>query len=253
MDGYEEEENSERLLVFRPISILYFILILFWTMLLLPFILLTGGVFSRALGMPSYLAFIVLLLSLFGSHVNIPVMTVSSPQPMMSFREVDFFGVRWYMPEFTYKRRKTVIAINLGGALIPTFVSLYLLLFIVPACETNLMIAYGKIFAAFLIVTFIVHAVAKPVRGLGIATPSFVPPFASALAALAIFPIYTRSNPFIIAYVAGTLGTLVGADLLNLDKVSRLGSPLVSIGGAGTFDGIYMTGIMAVLLVMLII
>ena len=44
------------------------------------------------------------------------------------------------------------------------------------------------------------------------------------------------------------MGTLIGADLLNLDKISGLGAPVASIGGAGTFDGIFLIGIMAVLL-----
>ena len=51
-----------------------------------------------------------------------------------------------------------------------------------------------------------------------------------------------------IAYIAGSLGTLIGADLLNLGKISGLGTPVASIGGAGTFDGIFLTGILAVLL-----
>jgi hypothetical protein len=37
-----------------------------------------------------------------------------------------------------------------------------------------------------------------------------------------------------LAYVAGTLGTLTGADLANLGKVRRLGPPVASTGGAGT-------------------
>jgi uncharacterized membrane protein len=41
---------------------------------------------------------------------------------------------------------------------------------------------------------------------------------------------------------------LIGADLLNLRKLQGLGAPIVSIGGAGTFDGIFVTGLMAVLL-----
>ena len=44
------------------------------------------------------------------------------------------------------------------------------------------------------------------------------------------------------------MGTLIGADLTNLDKVAGLGAPVASIGGAGTFDGIFLTGILAVLL-----
>ena len=38
------------------------------------------------------------------------------------------------------------------------------------------------------------------------------------------------------------------ADLLNLKKISKLGAPIASIGGAGTFDGIFLTGIFAVVL-----
>ena len=51
-----------------------------------------------------------------------------------------------------------------------------------------------------------------------------------------------------LAYIGGSLGTLIGADLTNLDKVRGLGAPVASIGGAGTFDGIFLTGILAVLL-----
>ena len=51
-----------------------------------------------------------------------------------------------------------------------------------------------------------------------------------------------------LAYIGGSLGTLVGADLLNLGRVQGLGAPLVSIGGAGTFDGIFLTGVLAVLI-----
>jgi Protein of unknown function (DUF1614) len=38
-----------------------------------------------------------------------------------------------------------------------------------------------------------------------------------------------------LAYIAGGLGTLIGADLTNLDKVRGLGAPVASIGGAATF------------------
>jgi uncharacterized membrane protein len=55
-----------------------------------------------------------------------------------------------------------------------------------------------------------------------------------------------------LAYVSGSLGTLIGADLLNLDKLHGLGVPVASIGGAGTFDGIFVTGVLAVLLAGLI-
>ncbi len=49
-----------------------------------------------------------------------------------------------------------------------------------------------------------------------------------------------------LGYISGSIGTLIGADLLNLDKLQGMGAPVVSIGGAGTFDGIFLTGILAV-------
>jgi uncharacterized membrane protein len=88
------------------------------------------------------------------------------------------------------------------------------------------------------------HILAEPVPGLGIALPVFVPPVSAAIVALLLSRRYAAS----LAYIGGSLGTLIGADLLNLDKVQGLGAPVASIGGAGTFDGIFLTGILAVLL-----
>jgi uncharacterized membrane protein len=74
--------------------------------------------------------------------------------------------------------------------------------------------------------------------------PVFVPVVATAILAL----ILSRENAPPLAYIGGSMGTLVGADLLNLDKIGDLGAPIASIGGAGTFDGVFLTGILAVLL-----
>lgn len=60
--------------------------------------------------------------------------------------------------------------------------------------------------------------------------------------------VISRRQAAPLAYIAGILGTLTGADLLNLDMVQGLGAPVASIGGAGKFDGIFLTGVVAVLL-----
>jgi uncharacterized membrane protein len=60
--------------------------------------------------------------------------------------------------------------------------------------------------------------------------------------------ILVSSSPLVVAYVSGVLGTLIGADLLNLNRISKLGAPVASIGGAGTFDGVFLSGIIAVIL-----
>src|SRR5437879_5376459 len=57
-----------------------------------------------------------------------------------------------------------------------------------------------------------------------------------------------RARPEAVAYASAVMGTLIGAALLNLRKRRDLGAPVASIGGAGTFDGVFLTGIVAVLL-----
>ena len=88
------------------------------------------------------------------------------------------------------------------------------------------------------------RAPVRPVAGVGIVTPSLVPPLVAALAAIWLGGHLVAA----VAYVAGTFGTLVGADLLNMPRVRSLQAPMVSIGGAGTFDGVFLTGLVAVLL-----
>lgn len=177
--------------------------------------------------------FTLLLLSLLGSYVNIPIAELPAER-MLSGQEITFFGMRYIIP-FVQEWPRTVIAVNVGGAVIPTLLSLYLLL-------KNGMYSRNLIAVAF--VTAIVHMMAHPVRGVGIAVPIFVPPLAAAGSALLL----ARRRAPAMAYIAGSLGTLIGADLLNLGKIQGLGAPVASIGGAGTFDGIFLTGILAVLL-----
>jgi uncharacterized membrane protein len=176
---------------------------------------------------------VVLLSSLLGSYINIPVAELP-PEKVMSDRTVTFFGVHYVVPAVE-EWPGTIVAVNVGGALIPTFLSLYLLI-------KNRLFLSGLIGVA--VVTLIVHLLAQPVEGVGISVPTFVPPLVAAAVALLLSP---RAAPP-LAYIAGSLGTLIGADLLNLNKIQGLGAPVASIGGAGTFDGIFVTGILAVLL-----
>lgn len=217
---------------FLPFSLIIFILFLFFIPFL--FILIKINLISFAfikIGIPPQYVMATLLFTLIGSFINIPVAKI--PQDIMvEERRINFFGFIYYVP--VSKKKMTVLAVNVGGALIPVFVSIYLLL------KTGL---YFKAFLSALIITIICLRMAKPVRGIGIAIPFFIPPsLATILSTLIAFD----SAP-VIAYISGTLGTLIGADLLNLRKIGRLGAPVASIGGAGTFDGIFLTGILAVI------
>jgi uncharacterized membrane protein len=185
------------------------------------------------LGVSPGAAMFLLLASLIGSYINIPIAELPE-RNVRSGVEVSFFGMRYVVPTVV-EWPGTVIALNVGGAVIPGLLSLYLLF-------KNRMWFNGVIATA--VITAIVHMLAYPVPGVGIAVPVFVPPIATALVAVLL----ARENAAALAYVSGSLGTLIGADLLNLDAVRGLGAPVASIGGAGTFDGIFLTGIMAVLL-----
>ena len=97
---------------------------------------------------------------------------------------------------------------------------------------------------AIAIVTAVSYLISRPLPGIGIGMPVFVAPVVAALVAVLLSPAHSAA----LAYVGGTLGVLIGADLLRVKDIRRMGTPLAAIGGAGTFDGIFMTGIVAVLL-----
>jgi uncharacterized membrane protein len=185
------------------------------------------------IGIDHRYVFGLLLLSLLGSYVNIPVAELPA-EKVLSNQEISFYGMRYVIPVL-HESPRTVIAINFGGAVIPTLLSVYLVV-------KNAI--YLKSLAGVFIVAVIANWIARPVPGVGIAIPTFVPPLVAAGVALMLSRVSAPS----LAYVSGSLGTLIGADLLNLGKIQGLGAPVASIGGAGTFDGIFLTGILAVLL-----
>jgi uncharacterized membrane protein len=184
------------------------------------------------LGVGPGAALLLLLGSLVGSYFNIPI-AVLPGTPARSGEIVDFFGMRYIVPLVV--RPGTVLAVNIGGAIIPTLMSAYLVI------RYQL---WFKATLAVIAIAFVIHSMATPVHGIGIAVPVFAPVVATAILAF----ILSREYAPPLAYIGGSMGTLIGADLLNLDKISGLGAPVASIGGAGTFDGIFLTGILAVLL-----
>jgi uncharacterized membrane protein len=186
------------------------------------------------LGVSSRVALLLLLASLFGSYFNIPLVEFSDHQQLLSRQEINFFGMRHSVP-VVVDWPGTIIAVNVGGALIPTLMSLYLL-------ARNGLWGLGLLATAG--VSLVCYHLAEPVAGLGITLPIFVPAIATAIVALVL----SRQYAAILAYVGGSLGTLIGADLLNLGRIQDLGASVASIGGAGTFDGIFVTGILAVLI-----
>jgi uncharacterized membrane protein len=229
-----------RAMFFAPFIILY--AVIFFLVLAFLFVLLEVGVIQHAflmVGLPPEMAFLALFASLIGSYINIPLTKIASGPPHPQ-ELVSSFGVRYRLP-MRYAGATTTLAINVGGALVPVLISIYVLL-IQPAAILPAAIGVA-------IVALVVNRYARPVPGMGIATPMFIPPIVAALVALGLTGLLGGGTHVdAVAYVSGVVGTLIGADLMNLDKLGDLGAPVASIGGAGTFDGVFLTGIVAVLL-----
>jgi uncharacterized membrane protein len=208
--------------------------------LLLALLLLQIGLFRRAssaLGLDPRMATLVLFASLLGSYVNLPLLRL--PEERVVSREVvEIFGVPFLAP-VTVDWPGTILAINVGGAVIPILLSIYLLM------RYDL---WGSAALATAIVAIVVHRLATPVPGVGISVPTILPP----LLAAGVAVLLSRRFAAPVAYIGGTLGVLIGADLLNLGLLRSLGAPVASIGGAGTFDGIFLTGVIALLLASLV-
>ncbi len=196
------------------------------------------GVLTAAfdkLGLSAHSAYLLLITTLAGSFINVPLFRIrSEPHPGVSippqFREF------LRLPRILRQPGRTVIAVNVGGAVVPVSFCAYL-------------IHHNPLSAVYLAtciaaVTLVAWLFSRPIRGLGIAIPILIAPITAA----AIAYLVDRDQAAPLAYIGGTLGVLIGADLLRLRDIRRMGVPFASIGGAGSFDGVFLTGLLAVLL-----
>jgi uncharacterized membrane protein len=215
-----------------PLLIFAFLILLGLLLLLIELRVLAYA--YRKIGVRPRYVFALLVLSLVGSHVNIPLYAVPVTR-IEPERVVSILGRTYVVPP-VIRERSTVVAVNVGGALIPTLLSAYLFF------RSRM---YVRMLLGVTIVAVVVHSLARVVPGVGIVVPMLVPPLTAAAVALLLS--FRRAPP--VAYVSGSMGALIGADIANLGRIAELGAPIVSIGGAGTFDGVFLTGIIAGLLV----
>jgi uncharacterized membrane protein len=151
----------------------FFILVGLFLLLL---VLIQLGVLRYAymrLGISSGAALLLLFASLIGSYFNIPVAYLPEHR-VLAQQEIDFFGMRYVVPVVA-QWPGTVIAVNVGGAVIPTMMSIYLL-------------ARHRLWVQAALATVVVAAtcywLSRPLPGLGIAEPVFVPSVTTAIIAL---------------------------------------------------------------------
>jgi uncharacterized membrane protein len=216
---------------FSPFYFLFFLGLLLWITfsIKLGLIALT----FQKLGLNPESALTLLITSLFGSAINLPLFTLRGSATPPPVARIEYGLLRRPLIPFT---GRTQIAVNVGGCLVPVLFSLYLIKsYSVPTLQ---------IIVATAFVASISYFMSRPIPGVGIGMPILVAPISAALAAIFLGEDYRAP----LAYISGSLGVLIGADLLRLKDVRRMAAPVASIGGAGTFDGIFMTGLVAVLL-----
>ncbi|HXZ49790.1 MAG TPA: DUF1614 domain-containing protein [Usitatibacter sp.] len=218
---------------FRWLSMVVFVVLL----VVLPFAfaeLLLGGLAKLQLSPGAASALMFGMIA--GGLVNIPVKRVARDEEA-PVHPLAIFGLSGRWPRLARMRRESVIAVNVGGCIVPAGLALYELRNIAalgPQALVSTAIACG-------VSIFVCYRLARPLPGIGIGLPGLVPALTAAMMAVVLEPGHAAP----VAYVAGVAGPLVGADLLHLRDIGRLGAGVASIGGAGTFDGIVLSGIVA--------
>jgi len=199
------------------------------------------------------IALVMVLSSMMLSFVNIAIAEVPRHVLVPEVDYVSFFGIYYPVPRLRLVTSKTVVAVNVGGALIPLSISSLMILLMAtgPRALEALIVEVLTITA----VSLVSYSSSRIVPGVGIVVPALVPPLVAALSAMALSNLASivELAPA-LAYSGAVIGALVGADVINLVKhFDKLRTPLISIGGAGTFDGIYLSGIVALFLTLLFV
>jgi uncharacterized membrane protein len=177
-------------------------------------------------------AFLLFITILGGSLVNLPLFSMKSEPPRLEDMPSPVRELYSRMPH----TGRTLVLVNVGGCVVPAAFSIYLM------AQHPLNIFYVAL--AVSAVALLCFKTTRPLPGIGLGGPILLAPLMAALVSIALDP----ADAAPLAFISGTLGVLIGADLLHLRDIRRLGSPSASIGGAGSFDGIFISGLVAVLL-----
>lgn len=213
-------------------------LVLFGLLLLFPFFLANALLASLdKLGLSPTASLLVAMGIFLGGVVNIPVARLEREHAVESPNRM--FGMQRFLGPEAQPRPYTILAVNLGGAVIPALLALYEIARVLGAdgAVTGMAVTIGAN-------VLVCYLLARPIPDVGIALSPLVPAVVAVIGALLLAPDAAPQ----VAFAAGVLGPLVGADLLHLREIKKVSTGIASIGGAGTFDGIVIAGLIAVLL-----
>ncbi len=224
-------------LIGAAMPILLVLLIFLVLTIMLPFAF--GELMFASLGklhLSADAALALLAVIFIGGFINIPVRSITRKQRAIS-HPLAAYGFADLLPELWTFRSQTVVAVNVGGCLVPAGLAFY------EIAQLTLLDPRALLATAFGCVAniLICYFLARPVAGIGIVMPALASPLVGAVTAL----IFAPSTAPPVAFIIGVVGPLLGADVLHLKDPELREVALVSVGGAGTFDGILLSGVIA--------
>jgi uncharacterized membrane protein len=227
-----------------PLPVFAIILLVGLVILIIPLLVLgiIGVAFSR-LGFSWIEATAVIFLMILGSFVNIPLWKF---QRIAGETET---GTPAVFDAFTGEpvhdgRVTTGLFLNLGGAVIPFVVSVYLLYRLGLLAGEPLLL---QVCVAIIVVAIITGYSTKVIPGYGIRAPLLVPAV-SAIVTGILLSGGTGLSAAVVALAGGTIGTILGATMSAIPAIKKTGIPSVSIGGEGMFGAVFLCGLLAALI-----
>ncbi|AHC50888.1 membrane protein [Sulfolobus acidocaldarius SUSAZ] len=238
---------ANRIIVFFPVrgitAILYVFLALFLFIVSLSYFTYLFRLIGLSHGLAFVFSSLLTIFSFLFSSVNIVIKEVQRERELVPEVDVVYvFGIPLPVTRLSIKPRKTLIAINVGGCLIPLIISILLIYFafhnlhntILLVIDVIILIAASKYFS-------------KVMEGVGVVMNPLIPPIIAGVFSVLLF----LHNPYLVpisAYISSVFGTLIGADLLNIRSILEANPQIVSIGGMGTFDGIFLSGLFSIII-----
>ncbi len=211
-----------------------------------PFLIAQASYVSSSLALAS-LATLLIVLSPLLSFVNLVIKRLNTGvlASELEFSYVEFFGIPIPVPRVRFREVKTLLALNFGGALVPILTSSIFVYLMVNSPYRSIFLM--STLADVVVVAVLTYFLSRPMPGVGIVVPAFVPPLIAAFVAIIVsgFGVSAASA----AYIGGSIGSLLGADVIRLARSYRnLTASVLSIGGAGVFDGVFISGVLAFIL-----
>jgi len=229
-----------------PLTLIALLAIIGLVVIIIPllFLGLAGKAITGLVGLSWLTATALVILILLCSFVDIPVWKIRRETIRMPHTGTGLFPDA-FAPGENGGMWETTIAVNLGGAILPLFLSAYLLDRAAPVMGGDLM--YLRLFAGIFLVAAVAYVTTRPVVGVGIRAPLFIPGLTALLCGILLAG-GLGLPAGVIAFVSAAVGTLLGANIAYLPRVGDLEVPQVSIGGAGTFGAIFIGCLLSALL-----